>query len=61
MLHSCYTHVPSAKRSKLDNKAEIGIFLGYAAQAKGFKIYNVLTGKVYVSRDVKFDEQAYWD
>ena len=26
----CYTHIADAKRSKLDNKAEMGIYLGYA-------------------------------
>ena len=28
----CYTHIADVKRSKLDDKAEMGIFLGYATQ-----------------------------
>ena len=30
----CYVHVVVAKRSKLDDKAEMRIFLGYAASSK---------------------------
>lgn len=31
----CYFHVSSVKRGKLDEKAEKGVFIGYAADAKG--------------------------
>jgi hypothetical protein len=39
----CYVHVPAAKRSKLDDKAEMGIFSGYASSSKGYRVYNLNT------------------
>ena len=57
----CYVHVPSAKRSKLDQKAEVGIFLGYSSMSKGYRIYNMQSQKVYVSRDVVIDESLHWN
>ncbi|GKV08818.1 hypothetical protein SLEP1_g20394 [Rubroshorea leprosula] len=57
----CYNHVPTAKRGKLDEKAEIGIFIGYATQAKGYKVYDPISKKVNVHKDVVFDESAHWN
>ena len=57
----CYTHVPDVKRSKLDEKAEKGILIGYSSQSKGYKVYNINSEKVFISRDVKVDEDAYWN
>ena len=52
----CYAHVPDVLRKKLDDKAEKCIFLGYSQKTKGYKLYNPVSGKVIVSRDVTFDE-----
>ena len=38
-----YTHVPDVKRSKLDHKSQIGIFLGYSSCSKGYQTYNLET------------------
>ena len=57
----CYAHIPPQKRSKLDAKAERGIFLGYDSQAKGYRIFNLSTEKIMISRDVEFDEDASWN
>ncbi|GKV17137.1 hypothetical protein SLEP1_g27679 [Rubroshorea leprosula] len=57
----CYNHVPAAKRGKLDEKAKIGIFIGYATQAKGYKVYDPISKKVNVHKDVVFDESAHWN
>ena len=57
----CYAHVPDALRKKLDDKAEKCIFLGYSQRTKGYKLYNPVSGKVIVSRDVTFNEQDCWD
>ncbi|OMO72757.1 hypothetical protein CCACVL1_17615 [Corchorus capsularis] len=54
----CYTWIPNVKRGKLDEKAQIGVFVGYSIEVKGYRIYNPTTNKVYLSRDVKFDENA---
>ena len=57
----CYTHVPDVKRSKLDEKAEKGVLIGYSSQSKGYKVYGIDSGKVFISRDLKVDEDAYWN
>ena len=49
-----YTHVPKAARSKLDDKGVKTIFIGY--KHEGYKLYNPMTKKVIVSRDVRFAE-----
>lgn len=54
-------HVPAIKRTKLDNKAQMGIFLGYSSSSKGYRVYNLQTNKILVSSDVEIDEEAYWD
>ena len=57
----CYVHIPTAKRHKLEVKSEIGIFVGYSSQSKGYRVYNPKTKKIMISRDVKFDESASWN
>ncbi|KAL0318763.1 UNVERIFIED_CONTAM: putative mitochondrial protein [Sesamum angustifolium] len=54
----CYVHIPTEKRHKLEEKTEKGIFLGYSTQSKGYRIYNLKTKKLIISRDVEFDEDA---
>ena len=34
----CYVHVPKIKRDKLDQKADIGIFVGYSSNTKGYRV-----------------------
>ena len=48
-----YVHVPKEKRSKLDNKAEKCIFIGYKDGMKGYKIWNPITKKTIYNREVK--------
>ena len=42
---AAYTHVPKDERKKLDPKAKRCIFLGYAAQRKGYRLYNMKTSR----------------
>uniref|UniRef100_A0A6N2MMZ3 Reverse transcriptase Ty1/copia-type domain-containing protein n=1 Tax=Salix viminalis TaxID=40686 RepID=A0A6N2MMZ3_SALVM len=49
------------KRGKLDETVEKGIFMGYAIESKGYKIYNLKEAKIQISRDVDFDEDACWN
>lgn len=57
----CYALVPESKRDKLNQRAEVGIFIGHSSQSKGYRIFNVATEKIIVSRSVKFVEGAAWD
>uniref|UniRef100_A0A151UDA6 Retrovirus-related Pol polyprotein from transposon TNT 1-94 n=1 Tax=Cajanus cajan TaxID=3821 RepID=A0A151UDA6_CAJCA len=57
----CYIHVPEEKRHKLEDKTVRGIFLGYSTQSKGYRVYNLQTKKLIISRDVEVDENAAWN
>ncbi|GJR08472.1 retrovirus-related pol polyprotein from transposon TNT 1-94 [Tanacetum coccineum] len=56
-----YVHVPSQMRSKYDDKIEKHVFIGYEKHSKVYKLYNPITRKVVVSRDVEFEEEESWD
>ncbi|GJW27412.1 retrovirus-related pol polyprotein from transposon TNT 1-94 [Tanacetum coccineum] len=56
-----YVHVQSQRRSKLDVRSKKHVFVGYDKQSKGYKLYNPVTRKVVVSRDVEFEEEESWD
>ncbi len=53
-----YSHVPKDQRKKLDSKAKKCIFLGYAEQRKGYRLYDMGTSKIIHSRDVVFNESS---
>lgn len=56
-----YSHILDQRRTKLDNKSEKVIFIGYIETSKAYKLYNPKTKKVILSRDVVFDENKTWD
>ncbi|KAK3008215.1 hypothetical protein RJ639_015033, partial [Escallonia herrerae] len=49
------------KRSKIDEKSEKYVFIGYDSRSKGYKLYNPSNGKIVVSRGVVFDEESAWE
>ena len=51
-----YAHVPDLKRTKLDRKAEKLRFVGYSIQSKGYRLINDQTSRVFIRRDVIFNE-----
>jgi len=51
-----FVHVPKEQRSKLDNKATQCIFLGYADEEFGYRLWDPEEKKVVRSRDVVFYE-----
>ena len=53
---NAFVHVPKEKRTKLDNKSERCIFIGYKDGLEGYKLWNPETRKVVYSRDVVFRE-----
>jgi hypothetical protein len=56
-----YAHVPSKLRKKLDDRSEKCIFTGYSETSKAYRIYNPITKKLILSRDVQFLENQFWD
>jgi transposase InsO family protein len=55
-----YAKIPDARRTKLDDKSEKCIFVGYGDRRMGYKLYNPITKKVIMSRDVIFEEDKAW-
>lgn len=51
-----YVHIPKQKRQKWDPKAVKGMFLGYAENSKGYRIWNPTARKVEIVRDIVFNE-----
>ncbi|CAL9094302.1 unnamed protein product, partial [Musa textilis] len=56
-----FAKIPEEKRTKLEDKGQKCILLGYAENSSGYKLYNPITNKVVMSRDVEFDEQQIWN
>ena len=52
-----HVKVHEKKRTKLDDKGEKCILLGYAENSSSYKLYNPITKKVIFSRDVDFDKK----
>ncbi|GJS95512.1 retrovirus-related pol polyprotein from transposon TNT 1-94 [Tanacetum coccineum] len=52
----CYPNNDSEDLGKLQAKADIGIFIGYAPKKKAYRIYNQRTQKIIETIHVDFDE-----
>jgi hypothetical protein len=51
-----YAKISDARRTKLDDKSEKCIFVGYGDRRMGYNMYNPIIKKVIMSRDVIFEE-----
>ncbi|KAG2869860.1 hypothetical protein PC114_g27645 [Phytophthora cactorum] len=60
-VFGCRTYIltPKEKRLKWDPKARAGLFLGYEEVSKAYRLYDIETGQVVISRDVNFDESTF--
>jgi hypothetical protein len=56
-----YAHVPNVKRTKLDDKSMKCVFIGVSEECKAYMLYNLITKKIIISKDVLFDEENIWD
>jgi hypothetical protein len=56
-----FAHVPTETRKKLDDRSERCIFVGYSEESRAYKLYNPITQKYVISRDVQFKEYEAWN
>ncbi|KAE9219741.1 hypothetical protein PF004_g13526 [Phytophthora fragariae] len=52
-----YFHVDKAKRTKLELMSFKCMFLGYIENSKGYRVYDLESNKVKVTRSIKLDER----
>lgn len=56
----CFVHIQASHRGKLDARAAKCVLLGYSSTQKGYKCYDPTLRKLYVTRDVRFDESTFF-
>jgi hypothetical protein len=56
---ACWPNLRPYNQRKLAFRSKRCVFLGYSPLHKGVKCLDVSTGRVYISRDVVFDEQIF--
>lgn len=56
---ACWPHLRSYNSHKLDFQSKKCVFLGYSSLHKGYKCLHVPSNRVYISRDVVFDENVF--
>jgi transposase InsO family protein len=47
--------------SKLEDRGQKVVFIGYQDGSKAYRFYDPVTERVHISRDAVFDERARWD
>ena len=56
-----HMHVPDSRRIKLDDKSLSCVLLGISEESKAYRLYNPVSQKILVSRDVVFEEYKSWN
>jgi hypothetical protein len=56
---TCWTNLRPYNSWKLEFHSKQCTFLGYSPMHKGFKCLDIPTGRVYISRDVIFDQNSF--
>jgi hypothetical protein len=56
-----FAHVPAEMRRKFDERRERCIFVGYSEEYRAYKLYNPITQKYIINRDVQFKEDEFWN
>ena len=55
---NCWFVIPKSKLKKLDSRSKAGLMMSYSIQSKGYKIWDIESSKLVVSRDVIFNEPS---
>ena len=56
-----HVHVPDEKRTKLDDNSFSCVLLGVSEGSKAYKLYDPISQRIIISRDVKFEEDKCWN
>lgn len=56
-----FTLISSHRHQNLNDKSERCVFIGCCPESKAYKLYNPITCKVIVDRDVVFHEGSQWN
>ena len=52
--------VTTPNLKKLDDRSRRTIFVGYEPGSKAYQVYDTVTQRVHISRDLVFEEAAQW-
>ena len=55
----CYAAVTKPHKDKFENRGIKCILIGYPSNQKGYKLYNLDTKEIFLSRDVHFEEKIF--
>jgi len=59
-VFGCNVYIHQQGQSSLEARSREGIFLGYSDERKRYyRVYEILTGKILIRRDVHFDEGSF--
>ena len=58
---AAHVHVPDQRRSKLDNKSIKCVFLVVNDESKAWRLYDPVSKKIIINKDVVFEEEEIWD
>ena len=61
-MFGCIAHmkVTTPNLKKLDDRSRRTIFVGYEPGSKAYRVYDPVTQRMHVSRDLVFEEVAQW-
>ncbi|KAM1723463.1 hypothetical protein COP2_022337 [Malus domestica] len=57
--YACFPHLVAYNKHKLMPKSVKCVFIGYDLHYKGYRCLDPITGRVYISRNVTFDELTF--
>jgi transposase InsO family protein len=55
-----YMKITRPRLTKLDDRGLKTVFISYKPGSKAYRLYDPISGRVQVSRDVVFDENTFW-